>query len=140
MSYAITVHKAQSTTLDNVIVHCSQEFDSGQTYVAISRVKSEENLPEIGFQKRYLLAPPQEIAQTFATQDGNPLKTFKCCAKVELDQENYKLDYYDHHAASTGLVHDEQSSAFDQDEMAKQCFEGPEDNEIDVNGENLLRA
>lgn len=146
LSYAITVHKAQSTTLDNVVVHCSQEFDSGQTYVAISRVKTEENLQVIGFQKRYLLAPPQEIYQISTTQDGNPVETFKCCTKVELDQENYKLDYYDHHAASAGLVDDEQSPAFDidvvtdHDQMAKQCFEGTEDNVIDINGENLLRA
>ena len=61
-------------------------------HVAISRVKSEENLQVIGFQKRYLLAPPQEIAQI---QDGNPVETFKCCMKVESDQENYKLGYYD---------------------------------------------
>ncbi len=37
--YAITVHKSQSLTLDSVVVHCSQEFVHGQTYVAISRVE-----------------------------------------------------------------------------------------------------
>ena len=43
LAYATTVHKAQSTTLNSVVVHCSQEFDSGQTYVAMSRVRSEES-------------------------------------------------------------------------------------------------
>ena len=36
LSYAITVHKAQSTTFESAVVHCSQEFDAGQTYVALS--------------------------------------------------------------------------------------------------------
>ena len=30
--------------------------------------------------------------------------------------------------------------SFDQDEMAKQCFEGTEDNVTSINGENLPRA
>jgi ATP-dependent DNA helicase PIF1 len=43
-SYAITVHKAQSLTLSRVVVHCSQEFVAGQTYVALSRVTRESSL------------------------------------------------------------------------------------------------
>ncbi|CAB3976673.1 ATP-dependent DNA helicase PIF1 [Paramuricea clavata] len=35
-SYAITDHKAQSLTLSRVVMHCSQEFVAGQTYVALS--------------------------------------------------------------------------------------------------------
>ena len=33
--YATTVHKGHTPTLDAIDLHCSQEFVSGQTYVAI---------------------------------------------------------------------------------------------------------
>lgn len=46
-SYAITVHTAQSLTLSRVVVHCSQEFVAGQTYVALSRVTRESSLQVI---------------------------------------------------------------------------------------------
>ncbi len=38
LSYAITVHKAQSAAVECTVVHCSQEFDASQTYVALLRV------------------------------------------------------------------------------------------------------
>ena len=47
--YAITAHKAQSLNMDAAVVHCSQEFMSGQTYVALSRVREEAALQVIGF-------------------------------------------------------------------------------------------
>jgi hypothetical protein len=132
LSYAITVHKAQSTTLDSVVVHCSQEFDSGQTYVAISRVKSEENLQVIGFNKRYLLPPPPEIAQVSTTQHGNPVQTLECCSKIDLDGENYKLD-----RDTNEFVDDGHPSLFDtdiatQEEIAKQCFEENQGSTVDL--------
>ena len=37
----LTVHKAQGLTLNEVVVHCWQEFVPGQTDVGFSRVKSE---------------------------------------------------------------------------------------------------
>ena len=112
LSYAITVHKAQSTTLDKAVVHCSQEFDSGQTYVAMSRVRSAKNLQVIGFQKRYLLPPPQEVANISKTQDGSPVETFECCSKIQLNQEYYELDCYDDVGDSPEQVDFEPSYAY----------------------------
>ncbi len=126
LSYAITVHKAQSTTLDSVVVHCSQEFDSGQTYVAILRVKSEEILQVIGFNKRYLLPPPPEIAQVSTTQHGNTVQTLECCSKIDLDGENYKLD-----RDTNEFVDDRHPSLFETD-IAKQCFEENQGSPVDL--------
>ena len=131
LSYAITVHKAQSSTLDSVVVHCSQEFDSGQTYVALSRIRSEDNLQVIGSQKRYLLPPPPEIVQIATTRHGNPVETFKCCSNVDLDGENYKLD--------RNIQYEDHSELFDNDianeeEIAKQCFEANQGNAVDLDG------
>jgi hypothetical protein len=76
--YAMTVHKAQSLTLDAAVVHCSLEFVSGQTYVALSRVREEASLQVIGFQRKFLLPVPTELLSLSVSQrDTDP--TFHCC-------------------------------------------------------------
>lgn len=45
LAFAITIHKAQSLTLDNVHVDIDDKmFANGQTYIALSRVRKLENL------------------------------------------------------------------------------------------------
>jgi len=44
LSWGRTVHKAQGTTLDSIVVHLDQIFAPGQAYVAISRVRSIKDL------------------------------------------------------------------------------------------------
>ena len=92
LSYAITVHKTQSATLESAVIHCSQEFDSGQTYVALSIVRSEENTQVIGFQKRFLLKQPAHLSKLHTAQEGNPVSSFNCCRNVELEYQNCELD------------------------------------------------
>ncbi|HIS88659.1 TPA: ATP-binding domain-containing protein [Candidatus Avigastranaerophilus faecigallinarum] len=49
LAYAITIHKAQGLTLDEVVIDCRSAFEHGQVYVALSRVKKLENLYILGF-------------------------------------------------------------------------------------------
>lgn len=45
IAYAITVHKSQGATLDMAVLDISgRDFQSGLTYVAVSRVKTLEGI------------------------------------------------------------------------------------------------
>jgi ATP-dependent exoDNAse (exonuclease V) alpha subunit len=43
-TFATTIHKAQSATIDCVAIHLGDMFEHGQLYVAMPRVKAAENL------------------------------------------------------------------------------------------------
>ena len=90
--YAITVHKAQSTTLESVVVHCSQEFVPGQTYVALSRVTREESLQVLDFRKSFLLPPPSELTNFEANKMGNIDEHFGCCNGMHLKEDLFECD------------------------------------------------
>ena len=44
LGYAITVHKSQGMTLDNIFVDISRAFEIGQIYTALSRCRSIDGL------------------------------------------------------------------------------------------------
>ncbi|CAB3994284.1 Hypothetical predicted protein [Paramuricea clavata] len=92
LCYAITAHKAQSLTMDKIVVHCSEEFTPGQTYVAISRVKREKFLQILGFHQQFLLPPRPALAAVVTCQSGDPVSTFDCCKNSTLDELLTKVD------------------------------------------------
>lgn len=44
LAWAMTIHKAQGTTLDRSYIHLERIWEPGQAYVALSRVQSAQNL------------------------------------------------------------------------------------------------
>ena len=44
LAYAITIHKSQGLTFDNVVLHIREIFQSGQLYTALSRCRTLENI------------------------------------------------------------------------------------------------
>ena len=59
LSWAMTIHKMQGTTLDFAEMDIgNQVFESGQTYVALSRVKTLNGLYLAGFSAEKIKANP----------------------------------------------------------------------------------
>lgn len=66
LAWAITVHKSQGMTLDEVVVDLTQAFEYGQGYVALSRVRTLSGLFLLGLNKKALEVHP-DISQADAT-------------------------------------------------------------------------
>ena len=61
LAYAITIHKSQGMTLDNVIINFKHSFANGQIYVALSRVKSLNSLSIKNLDFNQIKADPKVV-------------------------------------------------------------------------------
>ncbi|MCA9348641.1 AAA family ATPase [Candidatus Saccharibacteria bacterium] len=61
LAWAITVHKSQGMTLDSAQIDLSKAFVEGMGYVALSRVRSLEELYLLGINGRALQVSPEAI-------------------------------------------------------------------------------
>ena len=61
LAWAITVHKCQGMTLDNVDIYLPNVFEYGQAYVALSRCRSLEGMRVVGFSDAIVKAHPDAI-------------------------------------------------------------------------------
>ena len=87
LAWAITIHKAQGVTLDLAQIDAGRSiFECGQTYVALSRVKSLEGLYLTSFQ-------PQQIKINRKVRDFyrklEEYTTINGTTRMELTEKNY---------------------------------------------------
>lgn len=76
LAYAVTIHKSQGMTFDEIVINCASSFSPGQVYVGLSRVKTLNGLYITGFnpQKMY----PSNIARAFYLKlDDEEMEKFK---------------------------------------------------------------
>ena len=62
LAWAITIHKSQGMTLEGAFMDLSKTFEAGMGYVALSRLKSLENLYLKGLNEKALTIHPEAYA------------------------------------------------------------------------------
>ena len=61
LAYALTIHKSQGMSIDNLTIDCSDIFEEGQFYVAISRATNKDKLKLIGFDEKHIKANSKAV-------------------------------------------------------------------------------
>lgn len=61
LAWAITIHKSQGLTFDNIVIHTKGVFCPGQIYVALSRCTSIEGVVSDSFISRKHILPDKEL-------------------------------------------------------------------------------
>ena len=61
LAWAITIHKSQGLTFDNIVIHSKGMFCSGQLYVALSRCRTLEGIASESFISRRMVFPDYEL-------------------------------------------------------------------------------
>lgn len=83
LAWAITVHKSQGMTLDGAIIDLSKAFEYGQGYVALSRVRTLDNLFLIGLNSRALEVHPSILEKDIHFQKSSRIVFESSQGKVQ---------------------------------------------------------
>jgi len=88
LAWAITVHKSQGMSLDEMIVDLRDAFDYGMGYVALSRVRSLSGMELLGLNKMSLQVNPEiaEKDKEYIKQSENDLKNLQKISKQEIQK------------------------------------------------------
>ncbi|KAK3100053.1 hypothetical protein FSP39_013962 [Pinctada imbricata] len=99
LAYALTIHKAQGLTIDNLIIDCKNAFSPGQIGVAVGRARSVEGLCVLNFKKSLCRSHPANVRQFYETCGvGNVSSDMSCCsAEIEKEEKNVQkaVEYID---------------------------------------------
>ena len=63
LSWALTIHKSQGATFDNINIDLSDVFEYGMGYVALSRATSLGGISLSGYNQQSLMVSPEVLEQ-----------------------------------------------------------------------------
>lgn len=86
LAWAITIHKSQGLTFDNIVIHSKGMFCPGQLYVALSRCRTLEGIATDNFISQRMIFPDNELS-AFE-------KAYKERSNI-FDRETYKMLRYE---------------------------------------------
>ena len=72
LAWAITIHKSQGLTFDNVVIDAADAFAAGQVYVALSRCRTLEGIILLSRIPEHALSNAQEVLHYVETQPEQP--------------------------------------------------------------------
>ena len=76
LAYAVTIHKAQGMTFDEIVIDCNDAFSPGQIYVGLSRVKTLNGLYITGFNPKKLY-PSSKARYFYLKLESEEMQRFK---------------------------------------------------------------
>ena len=141
LAYAVTCHKSQGTELPAVVVHASKEFVPGLTYVAVSRVKSVDNLQVVGFKASHIIPADPEVINQCKRAVGENDPTLACCCMRPVSDENFFTVCDATHlpdADGCGEESDYQFPFHVSDDMVLSYFEQQNDDELNINAAQVF--
>ena len=102
LAWAITIHKAQGLTLDNVVVDIGKkEFSSGLSFVACSRVRTMTNLllhPPFSFQRLSNLSKSRRLQERQAEDNRLAAMELATIGCGTVSQFNFQILLYSLHS------------------------------------------
>ena len=104
LAFAMTIHKSQGMTLSSVSVDCQGAFEPGQISVAISRVRSPNDISIFNYKPHLCPAQPPCIYNYYNTPAANTRQDMSCCTEI-IEEEVIDISYNE----STDSAMDEES-------------------------------
>ncbi|KAJ8321535.1 hypothetical protein KUTeg_000911 [Tegillarca granosa] len=81
LAYAITIHKSQGMTIENLVVHCQHINQPGQLGVAVGRAVSTDGLKIVNFNKNYCKMHPNYVSEFYKSFSVGEIKDDLSCCK-----------------------------------------------------------
>ncbi|KAK3105793.1 hypothetical protein FSP39_005852 [Pinctada imbricata] len=89
LAFALTIHRCQGMTLENVVIDCSSIFSPGQLGVAVGRVRKSKNVKIIHYNAAYgKKKHPEKVYDFYKEESTKPKDDLSCCYNSFRDNDD----------------------------------------------------